>query len=39
MEWDKDSYTYPKISVPVVQGYFADQRKRVLTLSHPMCQQ
>ena len=35
IEWDKDSYTYPKISVPVVQGYFTDQKKkRVLTLSH-----
>ena len=27
IEWDKDSYTYPKISVPVVQGYFADQKE------------
>ena len=27
IEWDKDSYSYPKISVPVVQGYFADQKE------------
>lgn len=27
IEWDKDSFTYPKISVPLVQGYFADQKE------------
>lgn len=27
LDWDRDSYTYPKILVPLVPGYYADQKE------------